>query len=143
MFYGFLKQEGKRLGEKYHMSLCGMGGGSDHGIWLLSLSFKRYGSLLKEEEARKLIISCLTDFLEDVNQETSLRPFLKTYPFTPENISITILNSVPHPYICDVGADEGKIYYCTEDELNKYKYKSRKVESYAEAIAILDQEKKM
>ena len=49
-------------------------GGMDK-VWLMSLSFDRYGDPINEQEARKLIISCVDDFLEAVNKDEQLRPY--------------------------------------------------------------------
>ena len=78
MLYGFIQQEGKRIGEKYNMSLCAVGGGVDHlenKINLMSPGFQRIGPELTEGEARKLIIQCLDDYLSAVNGDEKLRPF--------------------------------------------------------------------
>lgn len=148
MLYGFVTNEGRKIGEKYGMSQVSVGGGVDKGIWLMSLDFQRYGSPLTEEEARRLIISCLHDYLEAVNNDENLRPFLKVYPFKPENIDMGIFNSDPitkeesfHPHIGVVTVDQGKIGYFTVEKSNIYKYKSKKYETYDEAIAILQKEK--
>jgi hypothetical protein len=97
----------------------------------MSLDFQRYGPPLTEEEARKLIISCLDDYLAVVNKDEDIRSYLKNYPFTPKNIDLGIFNYYPdrtdvyHPYIGTVTAREGKISYYT-DEPNKLKYYSKK-----------------
>lgn len=148
MLYSFITREGKRLGEKYNMSLCSIGGGTDKGIWLMSFDFQRYGSLLTEKDARELIIKCLNDYLKVVNRDEKLRPFLKEYPFEAKNIEMGIFNyevdkkDVYHPYIRVVASDEGKISYYTKEKENEFRYKSRKYESYEEAVAILKNEKK-
>lgn len=148
MLYGFVGREGKLLGKKYDMSQVSVGGGAkEDGIWLMSLDFQRYDVPLNEEEARKLIINCLHDYLEAVNRDEKLRPFLKIYPFKPENIDIGIFNFDPisrkesfYPNITVVTAYEGKIAYFTVDESNPYRYKTKKYESYDEALAILKKE---
>ena len=151
MFYGFVNREGALLGKKYHMSQCGVGGGGagKEGVWLMALAFQRFGPLLTEEEARKLIISCLDDFLTSVNKDEEIRPFLKNYPFTSKNTELVIHNYnvdgyvIYHPYISTVAANrEGEISYFTEDESSPFTYKSKKYETYEEAVAILQQENK-
>lgn len=143
MLYSFIAREGKRLGTKYHMHLGGVGGGVDHGIWLMSLDFQRKNSVLTEEEARELIINSLNDYLNMVNKDEKLRPFLKVYPFEAKNIDMTIFNhtadrrEIYHPSIGVVNANQGKIGYFTNDESNQFRYKSQKYESYEEAMAIL------
>ena len=56
IFYGFIVREGKKIGEKYDMHHCSTGGGGgEDRIWLMSLSFQKYGPPVAEEEARKLV----------------------------------------------------------------------------------------
>lgn len=148
IFYGFIEREGDIIGKKYQMNLSGVGGGIDkEGIWLVSPHFKRMGFELSEEEARKLIISCVNDYLLVVNSDEKIRPFLKVYPFGPENIDITIFNSkidgkkIYDPYIGVISAVKGRISYKTNDKTNDLKYKSKKHEFYEESIAILGNSK--
>lgn len=151
MLYGFIQQEGKRIGEKYNMSLCAVGGGMDHlenKINLMSPGFQRIGSELTENEARKLVIQCLDEYLTSVNTDEKLCPFLKNYPFQRENIEMTIFcrsvdnDYVFHPFISVVSANQGEIGYRTTDIENVFRFKSRKYETYDEAVALLKNEKK-
>ena len=144
--YGFVAREGKQLGKKYHMSQCGIGGGGYPKIWLMSLSFQRFGPPLTKEEARRLILASLDDYLIAVNKDEDIRPYLKNYPFTPKNINLSIFNYYPdksdvyHPYIVTVAAHEGEICFYTKVP-NKLKYYSEEYETYDEAVAILTKEK--
>ena len=151
MLYGFIQQEGKRIGEKYNMSLCAVGGGMDHlenKINLMSPGFQRIGPELTEREARKLIIQCLDDYLTVSTAMKNCAPFSKNFPFQKENIEMIIFcgtNDHPeafHPFICMVSVNKGKITYRTRDKDDELRYKSRKFESYDEAVAILKNEKK-
>lgn len=115
----------------------------------MSLDFQRYGcSLLTQRDARKLIINCLNDFLEEVNKNDQLRPFLKVYPFKPENIDMGIINygakgeDVFDPYIGTISAYLGKMEYLTHDPNDDCKYKTIIQETYEEAVAILKKEQK-
>lgn len=144
IYYEFLNREGKEIGIKFGMRQCGSGGGAKDGLtWLISLSFQRYDSLLTEEEARKLIIEVVYDFLEAVNHDAILKPYLRDNPFTSKNIELTIYNydrdkrDVYYPFIGVVSNREGKIGYFTTEESNKYRYKTEKYETYDEAVAIL------
>jgi hypothetical protein len=143
----FIVQTGKKLGQKYDMIQNCIGGGVDNGIWLMSFGFKRYNSYLTEEDARKLIIECVNDCLEAVNQDEKLRPFLKVFPFTAKNLDFTIFNydkqgnDIDHPLIKTVSNSEGKICYYTIDASKPIQpYKSKKYETYEEAVAILQKE---
>jgi len=147
ILYDFVAKEGKLLGKKYHMSQCGIGGGVDDGISLMSLDFQRYGSLLTEMEARHLIVCCVNDYLKAVNRDDALRPFLKVYPFKPENIDLVIYSYHPidrtevlDPNIFIVSAHEGKVSYLTQDPENAFRFKSKKYESYDDALLILQKQ---
>lgn len=147
MMYDFILREGKSLGKKHKMSLVATGGGTMGGIGLMNLSFYRYGSPLDEEESRELIIKCLHELLEAANGDEKLRPFLRNYPLTPENIDVAIYDYHPktefiyvYPYISVFAASRGRITYFSIDAEDRFKYKSEKYETYEEAIAILQKE---
>ncbi len=147
MLYGFVAKTGRKLEKKYKMSISGIGGGAKtDGIWLMSLSFHRYGSLLTEETARQLIIHCVNDFLEVVNQDAQLQPHLKEYPFTAKNLELAIHNydqhhySVIDPLIVTVSMSRGKIGYFTIEKEDSLPYKTQKYETFEEALAILAKE---
>lgn len=147
MLYRFINRQGKCLEQKYQMrqSSVGLGGVQ---VWLMALSFHRFGIPLTEKEARKLIINCVDDFLEAVNSDEQVRPFLKDYPFTAKNVNLKILNydknHDPHyfPSIALVMNSEGDIGFLTEDPSDKYGYYTKKYETYDEAVAILKQKNK-
>lgn len=149
IFYGFINNEGSQIAKKYQMRFCGIGRGIDEeGVWLIKPCFQRRGSPLAVDSARELIINCLNDYLFAINNNEELKSYLKIYPFTPKNIDMTILNSdfngedIHHPYIRIILTSEGKIKYLTYDNAeNNLRYKSKKNESYDEAIAILSRQK--
>ena len=151
VLYGTVKKIGSKLAEKYQMLPYGIGGGArkGDGIWLMDISFQRYGHPLNEEEARKLIINCVSDFLEAVNSDECLRPFLKDYPFTAKNLNLRIFNyGKDHvlyyfPYIAIVTNSQGKVGFLTEDPSVKCGYYTEKYEPYDEAVAILKKQNKI
>ena len=148
MLYDFINHEGKILGIKYHMGQSATGIGGMDKVWLMSLSFNRYGDPLTEKEARKLIINCVDDFLEAVNCDERLKPFLENYPFTAKNLELAIFNydkdHVLHyfPDIAIVTNSRGKVGFLTEDTSTKYDYYTEKYETYDEAVSILERENK-
>lgn len=90
-------------------------------------------------------MDALHDFIELVNQDETVRPFLKVFPFLPENIDLAIYNytdkgyNVYDPFIGAVSAHKGKIGYLTFEE-NRLPIKSEKYETYGDAMAILHKE---
>lgn len=142
MLYGFINREGKKLAIKYHMIQSGIGIGGMDKVWLMQLTFDRHNSLLNEEEARKLIVNCVNDFLEAVNNEKELKPFLENYPFIAKNLKVSIHNwdhghYAIEPYIITVSESKGEVGYFTIEDQDSMQYKSEKYESFEEAVAIL------
>lgn len=146
MLYRFIKRQGAILGKKYQMEQCASGLGGMDKVWLMCLSFNRYGDPLNEMESRKLMVSITHDYLEAVNNDKQLRPLLKDFPFTPKNLKLKIFNydkdQIIHkfPNIGVVFNSEGKLGFFTEDPLSEYGYKTEKYETYDEAVAILKRE---
>ncbi|WP_068466627.1 hypothetical protein [Candidatus Protochlamydia phocaeensis] len=143
--YGLIKKSGKRIGQKYGLSPSAIGAGGVYGLRLMILDFHRYGEPLTQEEARRLIVACAEEFLTDINSDESLRPYLLDYPFSPNNISIAIINYDSKgertfaPYIGTVLISEGIITYLinTPEQLS---YKDKIKETYEEALERLKQE---
>ena len=148
LLYNFIDREGKNLGKKYHMRHSSTGIGGMDKVWIMSLGFQRYGYPLTEEDARRLIVNCVNDFIDEVNRDEPIRPLLRDFPFTAKNVEIVIHNydkdgyEMVYPLIGTVRNSEGKIGYLIDDELIKNEYKSKKYETYDEAVAILQKEEK-
>ena len=151
VMYGFAAKTGEKLGKKYKMSPAGIGGGGgpkEEGIWLISLVFDRYGEPLTENMARQLIVNCVDDFLEAVNNDKQLKPFLKEYPFTAKNLEVSIHNydhngyQIAEPFIVTVNMSRGKVGYYTVEKQDSLPFKTKKYESFDEAVAILKEEDK-
>jgi hypothetical protein len=146
MLYHFINRQGKILGNKYQMRQSGNGLGGKDKVWLMSISFDRYGSPMNEKEARILLIQCVEDFLEAVNNDEQLKPFLKDYPFTAKNLDLTIINFDKDqvidyfPNIAVVSNSRGKVGFFTEEPSNIYGYYTKKYETYDEAVAVLKEE---
>lgn len=143
-----IHKTGKKLGKKYNMEISVVGGGTKDGIWLISVHFSRYGEKpLTILEARKIIVDCTKEFLEDINNDHELRPYLQAYPFTASNLQIDIFNFTENktpiidPYVYIVAVSRGKLEYLTKDSNKKYGYKSEISETYEEAINILENER--
>ncbi len=147
--YAFISKSGRRIGKKYGMSIGAVGGGANNGIWLMSLDFQRYGLPLDIQQSRKLLVACMEEFLNDVNKDEELRPYLRDFPFSVNNIDMGIINykedghDIYDPYITTISANNGKINYFTYDEINPHRYKSEFTETYQEAVAILKKEQEI
>jgi hypothetical protein len=131
----------KFLAKKYNLSCIGYGGSMMKTVDELALKFNIYHPL-EQEEARKLIVACTQDFLSIINQDQAIRPYLKNYPFTPQNVEIAIFSNTPKggtvydPYIGVVSASDGFVWYRTNDPNNRYRYKSKIKETFEEAYGL-------
>ncbi len=149
MLYQFINRQGQIIGKKYQMRQSGNGLGGMDKVWLMCISFHRYGDPLSEKEARSLLIHCVEDFLAAVNSDEQLKPFLRDYPFTAKNLNLAILNfdkdHIVHyfPHISVASNAEGKVGFFTEDPSDMYNYYTKKYETYDEAVAILNGENKV
>lgn len=92
------------------------------------------------DDVRRLIISVLDGFLNAINTDQKIAPYLATFPFTPEDVDIRIEFRTQecdkfYPYLGNIAyvmAYDGRIVYNT---LNSYNYhvERYKIESYGEA----------
>ncbi|NRA89800.1 MAG: hypothetical protein HRU43_01490, partial [Simkaniaceae bacterium] len=76
--------------EKYGVSQTSFGGTLQGKIRviLLSVSSKKYDCTI--DEARKLLVSCVEDYLAEINNNQKLRPHLSHYPFSDKGIQFGI-----------------------------------------------------
>jgi len=134
------------LGKKYKLQAraikIAMPGGV---INLLGFHFTIQGPLTKEE-LRLILVSCAQDFLSIVNSDAEIRPYLIHYPFTLNNIDITLFlvdsfkEDLDDPYIGIAGIANGKLDYLTLITTDIPKIKTRTEESYEEALNTLKTE---
>ncbi len=80
---------------------------------------------LPPEEAKALLMTTVNSLVAFVNQNEGIRPFLKTYPITAEQVSISIgfINEkrAPLPGLSQIHLYDGTIYYSTfQSDLKKY-----------------------
>lgn len=135
------KRIGERLCKKHNMYMVGIGGGAPKGkIDHITVMFGRYQGPLNKDECRELMLDCKKVYLEEINSNDEIRPFLITYPYQPENIDLTILifnpdgSLVLDPDFCTVSTFKKSIQYKTCTSVRS-PYKSRVEESYAEALS--------
>ena len=83
------KQVAEKLKKDLDLYPCGSGGRMLDQIRVLSLSF-RYYEPVDIETARKLLVTAVTEFINAVNANEEIRPYLHNYPFEAKNIIIRI-----------------------------------------------------
>lgn len=137
----------KKLTKKHQMDLIGEGGGMMGSIYMIGLSFQ-IRHPLDRAEARERIIDCVEEVLAAFNSNDEVRPFLKNYPFTPENVQVAIFSvtsdgrEVYDPYIAVVSVDQNHYVTFRTEEPDKKSYKNKYKEPYSEAVATLKNKSK-
>ncbi len=106
--------------------LTGSGGGGYPAINSIYNGYiTRSYKLSSVDEARSLICRFMEMYLTAFNNEKSIRPYLATFPFTSQNIEITISfiddnhDMLTQPYIEAVYCMRGVVTYCTGDKQGK------------------------
>jgi hypothetical protein len=133
----------KRLTTKYHLEAVGVSVSMPRGIVKkLGIDFDIEGPLSKGE-LRKILIHSSKDFIEYVNANQDIQPFLEKRPFKIENVEITLFLmdssgiNIDHPDIGIAGIKQGVLYYRTLIDSDMTPAKTRTEESYEEAVRIL------
>jgi hypothetical protein len=108
----------------------------------LEIYFKVYRKLTKEE-AREIVLECTQEFLNDINGNEDLRPYLKEYPFTFSNVEIALYiensdrTDIFHPDICIAACTPKGVEFITDDPEKKHTFKEIILESHEEALELL------
>ena len=79
----------KEMEEKYGLHCCGSGGQLATGVGALAVDFE-IRKKVTIEEAREMIVTATERFLELINSDEKIRPYLKEYPFKPNRAEILL-----------------------------------------------------
>lgn len=90
---------------------CGFGGGSVDCIRMLAISFD-YRLPLSIEEGRKLLIEAVHEFVDAINSNEQIRPYLVSYPFGIECVEIRIF--VQDDKGNSIASTEADVFCCTK-----------------------------
>ncbi|MDX8431204.1 MAG: hypothetical protein SNF33_05305 [Candidatus Algichlamydia australiensis] len=121
----------------------GEGGMMMDNIKEIEMSFQKMGEI-SIEQSRSLVIQCAKLLLNNINENDQIRPHLISYPFTSENIALSIFiynkrgGDVDSKNLCLVSLRNGKIRYL-RDSIPRFEEVHS--ESYEEAKAILEASK--
>lgn len=83
------KNAAAKLRKDKQLYAIGTGAQAMDQIKMLALSFTYYNELTIEE-GRELLIYAVSEFVNCVNEEGKIKPFLANVPFTPKNIEVMI-----------------------------------------------------
>jgi hypothetical protein len=81
------KETVKRLESTYKMDASGGGGGAMYGINTVMLAFT-IERPVTIDEARAILVGSMELYLENINKNKAIRPYLEEYPFNPSRIEL-------------------------------------------------------
>lgn len=141
----FEEHEAMQL-KQFQMKLVAAGVPSEEDIDQFALHYVTFQKM-KVPEVRKLIVTSVEDFLQEVNLNGKLHPKLKKHPITYRNVKFNVgFGSIDGtfqepPYIAYAYLDEGILYYCYEDRLFFNFIEEENIEEpYEEALKILQEQ---
>jgi hypothetical protein len=131
-----------KMKQKKNLVFIGLGGAMMGDIQEMDVSFN-YSCPINIPTARKLIIECAKEYLQDINDNKEVQPYLHDHPFTAQNIQITIFihnvddSRIYYPNLCNVNIINNTVRYLSHDG---EKFVSLKEEPYDEAMKIVEKE---
>lgn len=130
----------KEVLDKHGWVLFGLGGSYYDNIVKLDLSFI-CDKNVDMNEARRLVILGANSFLDKINQDEKIKPYLNHYPFTSNDLtfSFSFENEKSEESISSVFLIKGKVCYFVENK-NTSISKIIHREAYEDALKILENE---
>ncbi len=131
----------KKYGLKCVGESTAMPGGILNELGLIFYAYK----VLTMQQIRQILVEGVQVFLQKINSNPDIRPYLENYPFTEKNISFSIIIVGPNgenlfnPNISSAWAANGKLWYATKDPNQEFGYDSEYKESYEEAERLVKQ----
>ena len=140
--YSLTNDAGEKINQKYGLVPIGTGGIVKENIKKLSLSLQSK-DILSIDQARALIVGCVNEYLKVINNDSALRQYLETYPFTENNIELNLFiqrsSDLTNHFgkLIVVTSFKGKIYY----DILKTEFQHETVleESFEEAVRIVQE----
>lgn len=122
------------------------GGGMMYGIEHITCYFEGFQKI-NIEESRRMFVNGVESFCAIFNNDLTIRPYLKNYPFVQKNIRLRIAFEDPihfqpysPPYVSLIFCERDKIFYSAYDP-KKNEYVDYYDEPYAEAVRIVHEER--
>jgi hypothetical protein len=117
---------------KYDCSCCGTGGAAFYDVDRIFLSFQ-FDSIYSDVEFRILAINIANIFIDKINKNVLLRPYLRRYPAPISTISIDFLFPHKKGAICSGWMAAGKLV-TYKDSGERLEYIDGINETYEEAL---------
>ncbi len=127
-----------KLKKEKELYPCGTGAQMMDEIQMLGLAFN-YFQPVDIEKSRKLLIDAVDEFVNAVNEDTEIRPYLGNYPFEPKNIDIRIFmknrdgSELPRGVLHCISSIDGILEYDISDPQTG-RLRTIFKETYAEAL---------
>lgn len=134
----------KELSERYKIDPIGFGNTIDEEIKGLSLSFNCYRKM-SLDDYRELIVKCTEDYLNQINSNQEIKPYLNPQLFSANQIDLAIYAFSENQKQLDIGQlscihlIKGTIYYSIRK--TKYTIKHLKKEDYLEMKQLIFDQK--
>ncbi len=139
------KQVALRLRQERNLQCAGTGGGMMSNIRMMAISFD-FLHEVSLTEARQLLVYATTEYLNAINANKEIRPYLQNYPFTVNNIEVMIFiqkpdgQNVPPGKIVSMSSINSILSYDLLCEPGNYINKELCRETYEEALKIVQDE---
>lgn len=147
LFRELLAKGAHIIEDKYDLYAIGEGTGKvdEQANKKLLLAFQTK-ELYSKEKLRELLIKSAQDFVQVINANEKIQPFLLNTPYKIKDVEIKIFNTCKDgkepldPEISVAIIRRGIINYSTTDPEDTYKYKQEIKETYEEALAIVNKQ---
>jgi hypothetical protein len=126
--------------QKNNLEVGGTGSSIPENIEKFFVYFRCYEKMSREQ-SRILVISCVNDILDLINNDPKIRPYLENYPCTARNIELMFsfvdqnCKHVGPPFIALIFTEEAVIYYRCYDPVQD-SFCDSKAETWDEAVRL-------
>lgn len=139
------KEVALRLKKEKGLQCIGSGGRMMNDIQRMGVSFQLFHEV-DFTEARRLLVYVTTEYLNAINNNKEIRPYLHNYPFKPENVEIMIWiqepngQDVPFEKIDFMSSIDAILEYKVATGQEPYSNKKIHEETYEKALKIVQEE---
>lgn len=132
--------------EKYHLVPTSYGGSFMGNISVISQMYSVYDKKYDVDEARALLVNCTQEYLNQINQDEKIKPYLSHVPFSENGLEFSIyfhkarFEYVDSEFVAGAILINGELHYSSYDH-EKKKFVDVHRESYEEAVRIVKEGK--
>jgi hypothetical protein len=130
----------KKYTKKYGLRVCAISDEMPSGvIYSTGIGFT-IDQPISKQKARQILVECVQEYIQAMNNKKEIRPYLKDFPVTAKNIEVNLFihdtngDILFYPNIGMASVFLGSIEYKTRDPKDKYTYKTVEEETFEEAV---------